>query len=354
MRRPPERWGAAPAVRRLIAYYVLLALVVAGAAYLYPDQVRDALVLGRLPHLGGGTFGLEGPTAGPTADATAAPTTGLLFAASALVGGLLLIVPVAWTYIITKGRAGYAQSVVHTLITLPVVVTGVVIIVQNSLALAFSLAGIVAAVRFRTTLDDTKDAVFVFLAIGVGLAAGVMALGVAALLSVGFNVVNLVLWRLNFGNIYVDQLRRTGGLAIGDVLAGPGSASTALGFGDAHLLSALSPREIHELAQSRARMERYLDSETDSRKERKHFLVLMIHTTEVGAAQTVAERYLERLASRWRLAEILPGEGNGQILEYLVRLRQGVPAGHLLDCIRRDAGSAVRAAEVRSLEGLRR
>ena len=30
-------------------------------------------------------------------------------------------------------------------------------VVQNSLALAFSLAGVVGAVRFRTTLRDTRD-----------------------------------------------------------------------------------------------------------------------------------------------------------------------------------------------------
>jgi len=48
----------------------------------------------------------------------------------------------------------------------------VVLIVRDSVALAFSLAGIVAAVRFRNTLRDTKDAVYIFLAIAVGLAAG--------------------------------------------------------------------------------------------------------------------------------------------------------------------------------------
>jgi hypothetical protein len=60
----------------------------------------------------------------------------------------------------------------QTLLFLPLVVAGIVLIVQNSLALAFSLAGVVAAVRFRTTLRDARDVVFVFLAIAVGFAAG--------------------------------------------------------------------------------------------------------------------------------------------------------------------------------------
>ena len=118
---------------------------------------------------------------------------GLAVDGISLLGALLIMIPVAWTYIIIKRRSGYDQSVVHTLIILPVAVTGIVIIVKTSVALAFSLAGIVAAVRFRTTLEDTKDAVYVFLAIGVGLAAGDQRLGTALLASIVFNVVNLVL-----------------------------------------------------------------------------------------------------------------------------------------------------------------
>ena len=46
----------------------------------------------------------------------------------------------------------YDQSLINTILVLPMVVTGIVIIVQNSLALAFSLAGIAGAVRFRNSL----------------------------------------------------------------------------------------------------------------------------------------------------------------------------------------------------------
>ena len=158
-------------------------------------------------------------------------TEGLAVEGISLLGALAIMIPVAWTYIIIKRRGGYDQSVVHTLIILPVAVTGIVIVVKTSVALAFSLAGIVAAVRFRTTLEDTKDAVYVFLAIGVGLAAGDQRLGTALLASIVFNVVNLILWKMKFGNIYVDQLGRTSGLALGDVLAGPESGRTALAIG---------------------------------------------------------------------------------------------------------------------------
>ena len=53
--------------------------------------------------------------------------------------------------------------------------------------------------RFRTTLDDTRDVVFIFLAIGVGFAAGVQTLAVGAIFSVAFNFVVLLTWRYDFG-----------------------------------------------------------------------------------------------------------------------------------------------------------
>ena len=266
-----------------------------------------------------------------------------------LLGALAIMVPVAWTYIIIKVRGGYDQSVVHTLIILPIAVTGIVIIVQTSVALAFSLAGIVAAVRFRTTLDDTKDAVYVFLAIGVGLAAGSGRLATALLASMVFNLVNLVLWKMKFGNIYVDQLHRTSALGLGDVLAGPGSGRTALSIGDEALLTAMPQSDLREMVSRVARLERYLDEETDVHTEKKLYSILLIYTRLAGEAQKVVEGPLNEMAVRWRLAEIIPGKDDLSILQYLVRLKPGVRPGFMLDTIRQEGGEHVQAAELRSL-----
>ena len=274
---------------------------------------------------------------------------GLAVQGLSLLGALAIMMPVAWTYIIIKRRGGYDQSVVHTLIILPVAVTGIVIIVQTSLALAFSLAGIVAAVRFRTTLEDMKDAVYVFLAIGVGLAAGSQRLGTALLASMVFNIVNLVLWKMKFGNIYVDQLHRTSALGLGDVLAGPGSSETALSIGDEALLTAMPQSDLREMVGRVARLERYLDEETDVQTEKKLYSVLLIYTKLAGEAQKVVEGPLNETAVRWRLAEIIPGEDGASILQYLVRLKPGVQPGIMLDTIRKEGSDHVQAAELRSL-----
>jgi hypothetical protein len=70
---------------------------------------------------------------------------------------------------------------------LPAVVAGIVTVVQHSLALAFSLAGIVAGVRFRRALTDTFDTLFILASIGVGIAAGVKSIEIAIVITVFFN-----------------------------------------------------------------------------------------------------------------------------------------------------------------------
>ncbi len=120
-------------------------------------------------------------------------------AAIAMLGALALTIPVAWLYMRTKPKANYDSSLVQTVIVLPIVIAGVVLIVRDSVAVAFSLAGIVAAVRFRNTLKDTKDAVYIFLAIAVGLAAGMQSFAVGFVVSAMYVAVILVLWRFEVG-----------------------------------------------------------------------------------------------------------------------------------------------------------
>jgi hypothetical protein len=71
--------------------------------------------------------------------------------------------------------------------------------VHNSLALAFSLAGIVAGVRFRHTLKDSAETSYLFTAIGVGVACGINAVEVAAIISIFFNYTVVGLWATDFG-----------------------------------------------------------------------------------------------------------------------------------------------------------
>ena len=194
--------GSDHPVRRLLAYYVILLVVVGALTYFFPvvDQVIGNAKLGEAVR--GSQVLTDGLQADTIRGFNADLSPRLEFALSTLIiliGTLVLMLPVSWVYMSTRYNKTHDQQVAQTLIFLPLVVAGIVLIVQNSLALAFSLAGVVAAVRFRTTLRDTRDVVFIFLAIAVGFAAGVQTMIVGALLSIVFNFVLILTWRYDFG-----------------------------------------------------------------------------------------------------------------------------------------------------------
>jgi hypothetical protein len=138
---------------------------------------------------------------GPVAQSPGTPTglAEMLPLAAGLLAALALSLPVSWTYmgarsLSTHRRRGVDASVVQTIVILPIAVVGITSIVQHSIALAFSLAGIAAGVRFRNALKDTSDALYIFAAIGIGLAAGTGQIATAFLVSAFFNLANLLFW----------------------------------------------------------------------------------------------------------------------------------------------------------------
>lgn len=278
------------------------------------------------------------------------PVDAALLALFSSLGGLLLLIPVVWVYMVTKQREGYDESVVHTVLILPVAVTGLVIVVSNSVALAFSLAGIVAAVRFRNTLKDTKDAVYIFLAIGTALAAGVQALSVALVTSMVFNYVVLITWRFQIGNIYRDQLGLLPRMRLGDVLAGAGSEGAGTGnltIGDPELLAALTPRELGELAERKSRL---TDKIRSAGKNRKFNGLLIVHAHQDSVdAPTIIEETIARFSEGYELSEITNNPAGGSTLEYLVALEKDIPASRLVSALREHASEQIVAAEFRSI-----
>ena len=131
----------------------------------------------------------------------------MLWLVTAILGSVVLMIPVSWTYLSIRRLQQMDQSLLQSMIILPIAVSGIVLLVHDSLALAFSLAGVVAGVRFRHTLKSTADSIFIFVAVGVGLAAGIGVLGagerqdgaVGAIMTLIFNYTLFILWQLNYG-----------------------------------------------------------------------------------------------------------------------------------------------------------
>ena len=132
----------------------------------------------------------------------------LLFMAANLMGTILIMLPISWTYSATKFTSGPRKSFVRALIVLPIAASTVVLLIQDSLALAFGLAALVAAVRFRVALSEAIDGIYIFAAIAVGLAAGIGYLGVAAIMALFFCMTNAILWGIDYGKNPIDQARR--------------------------------------------------------------------------------------------------------------------------------------------------
>lgn len=78
----------------------------------------------------------------------------------------------AWVYQRTFRGLSYSASFVSSLVLLTVAGSVLVMIVGNSLARAFSLFGAFSIIRFRTAVKETRDIVFVFLALIFGMAVG--------------------------------------------------------------------------------------------------------------------------------------------------------------------------------------
>ena len=125
--------------------------------------------------------------------------------ALAIVGVLLTALPVSWVYMATRTSEEYDQSLISSILILPVVVGSIVIVVQHSLALAFALGGIAGAVRFKNSLKSSGDALYILLSVGIGLASGIGAVELALVMSVAFNYCFVALWISEYGERAGDE-----------------------------------------------------------------------------------------------------------------------------------------------------
>jgi hypothetical protein len=319
----PLRAPVARVLTKVVVYYlVLLGL--------------GALAWDFLPHSGGffQSFDLLSGTAAPTTGSRRAPQLELgelslaLTVALAMLSSILLSIPIAWIYVLTRAKRGYQQSVVHLLIILPSIVAGIVVLVQYSLALAFSLAGIVAAVRFRNTLDDSKDAVYVFLATAVGLSAAVNV-PVAAVISILFNVTVASLWYSDFahspveleGAIAEKRLRHARQLA---------RTGTFVARIDNEVFRNMTREQLEGVA---ARAWKRAHEAPGDPLENDDETRIRIKTLDFHALRRNLEPRLEEHVKGWRLAAVAPKPDGTEVAEYAVQMKKKSTPEELLTLV---------------------
>ena len=196
----------------------------------------------------------------------------------ALVLSFGITLPITWVYRWTRSRKKYSQSFAHTLLVVPVAIALVVFLVKGSLALAFSLAGIVAAVRFRTSLEESMDAVYMLIAIGIGLAAGTQLVSVAYIASLAFVAIALGVFKSNFG-------------AQPAVLSGWSLVPT--------------------------------DKEAPETKKPYNAQV-EVHTTDADAAQKATASILKSKVKRWQVATVINAVAGTAVVVFDVWLKKSV------------------------------
>ncbi len=235
-----------------------------------------------------------------------------------MLGAFLLALPVAWVYLWTRPPRKERKAVAQTLLVLPIGIALVVFLVKGSLALAFGLAGIVAAVRWRTSLADTMDAVFIFVIIGIGLSAGVQLLFVSFFASVMFNAAMLGVWRLNFGQ--EDRV------LVGWRLQQPVAGSAQLTGSTSGQLSLSAGPSAEEGVQ--------------------YNTLLRLHVSQTTAIEQAIAPVLDEHATAWRLGSVEQESENDSVLEYEARFQKSTDLAALIREIEQRGAPNVRKVEL--------
>jgi hypothetical protein len=207
-------------------------------------------------------------------------------AAFSLVAAFLLSLPVATVYRLTTPMGEFDESIAQSILVLPATVAGIILVVQNSLALAFSLAGVVTAVRFRSSLKDTNDAVYIFLSVAIGVAAGARAFDIAVVVC---TIVCLALLLIRAPRFLLVRPRLA-----------PVLPSAVLGA-----------------------------KSDDGAGEPSRIYTVLVHSGNIGQMQPAVEQVLTELTKGYQLTASGPTSGGVSRLVYAVRLKKKFDAREL-------------------------
>ncbi len=258
----------------------------------------------------------------------------------ALLIAFVLAVPVAWVHALTKAEAPN-PSLTQTLIVLSIIVAGVMLLLEDNLARAFSLVGVVAAVRYRNNLIDPKDAAYVFLSLAIGMSCGLQAYHVGLLLCGFACAILLMLWVFHAGAPTVGEGQVLEALK-GREKKGKRTPAEAMAW----LTADARERVEAELEkQSRYIM---LAAQHQSKSGKRPNCVVTVQTTGAAATRDAVNQELDDHRGRWQLLD--SREEDGVVtLEYLGRLgKRRIPPSKLLERLR-EADAGVRNVEFRSL-----
>ena len=102
-------------------------------------------------------------------------------------GGILLKLLIALViggtiyaaYYLTSPRVTYNAGFNFSLVAMTVITTAIMAVISSNIALSLGMVGALSIIRFRTAIKDTRDTMFIFWSIMVGICCGVSQYAIA-------------------------------------------------------------------------------------------------------------------------------------------------------------------------------
>ncbi len=105
---------------------------------------------------------------------------------------LVLCLLISLVYIFTHRKTGFPSSMIISILLMGPVASIIIVCIGSNLARAISIGGGLALIRYRSTLEDPKDLLYIFLSLAVGMACGTGFIGYGSIAVVIILVVLLI------------------------------------------------------------------------------------------------------------------------------------------------------------------
>ena len=105
----------------------------------------------------------------------------------------------ARVYIFTHSGYSYSKSFVHSIVFVGITIDLIMLIIGSNIARAFALVGAMSIVRFRNPIKDSRDLIFLFMSMAIGMATGTQFYAFAVIFAAFAVLVLLAFHYLDFG-----------------------------------------------------------------------------------------------------------------------------------------------------------
>jgi uncharacterized membrane protein YhiD involved in acid resistance len=116
---------------------------------------------------------------------------------------------IAVVYVLTFRGFSYSRPFVQSIVLSSLVTTMAMISIEGSMARGLGMMGALTMIRFRSSVKDPKDMIFIFASIAIGIACSVQKFDLALLGTIVFCIIAILINNVSLGkNTYYDGLIR--------------------------------------------------------------------------------------------------------------------------------------------------